>query len=291
MRRKALAEACDLGQRRCWRTTRQVLEYLTGRGLTGQRSPRPASATPPRRGALGSMLRAEQRPARTSSTPAGSPPRARSSSPATSSSRTAPTATSCRLPRQALGARSTSPQPVTTPGSTTPTPSQGANDVIIIEGEFDALVLQQHLRQSTDAILRATAVVGVAGCHVPPTWLRVATSRSAARSTSGSTPTTPAHRRAAHQGRCSASKCPHPPPPRGPAQVRLVDYLADRADDRRPRWPHLARRAAHHLGGRRRRSPPLHRPRRLPAVAEDRDRGRRHRHRLPRAGPVDRSAA
>jgi len=45
----------------------------------------------------------------------------------------------------------------------------GARDVIITEGEFDALILAQHLSQSTDASLRATAVVGVAGAMSLPT--------------------------------------------------------------------------------------------------------------------------
>jgi len=45
---------------------------------------------------------------------------------------------------------------------------QGATDVIITEGEFDCLVLQQTLELSTEAKLRATAVVGIPGAGALP---------------------------------------------------------------------------------------------------------------------------
>lgn len=45
---------------------------------------------------------------------------------------------------------------------------QGARDAVVIEGEFDALIVQQHLRQSSDAALRNTAVVGLAGAGTFP---------------------------------------------------------------------------------------------------------------------------
>jgi hypothetical protein len=46
---------------------------------------------------------------------------------------------------------------------------QDALDVIIVEGEFDALVLQQHLQLSGDSKLMATAVVGIPGAEALPT--------------------------------------------------------------------------------------------------------------------------
>lgn len=41
----------------------------------------------------------------------------------------------------------------------------GAEDAIIVEGEFDALALRQHLRTATDDRLRRTAVLGLAGAN------------------------------------------------------------------------------------------------------------------------------
>lgn len=43
-----------------------------------------------------------------------------------------------------------------------------AQDVILTEGEFDALVLQQHLALADDAKLRAIAVVGIPGAEALP---------------------------------------------------------------------------------------------------------------------------
>lgn len=45
----------------------------------------------------------------------------------------------------------------------------GAKHVIIVEGEFDAMMLAQALKSSLDPVLRATAVVGVAGSQSLPT--------------------------------------------------------------------------------------------------------------------------
>jgi 5S rRNA maturation endonuclease (ribonuclease M5) len=45
---------------------------------------------------------------------------------------------------------------------------QNAEDVIITEGEFDCLVLQQTLQRSPDPRVRATAVVGIAGADALP---------------------------------------------------------------------------------------------------------------------------
>ncbi|MGZ4745627.1 MAG: DnaB-like helicase C-terminal domain-containing protein [Oryzihumus sp.] len=44
----------------------------------------------------------------------------------------------------------------------------GADDVIVTEGEFDCLVLQQHLRLSTDPRIRKIAVVGLPGTQALP---------------------------------------------------------------------------------------------------------------------------
>ena len=44
----------------------------------------------------------------------------------------------------------------------------GADDVIITEGEFDCLILQQTLQLSKDPKVRATAVVGIAGAGALP---------------------------------------------------------------------------------------------------------------------------
>jgi replicative DNA helicase len=45
----------------------------------------------------------------------------------------------------------------------------GAKHAIIVEGEFDAMMVAQTLRSSLDPVLRATAVVGVAGSQSLPT--------------------------------------------------------------------------------------------------------------------------
>lgn len=45
----------------------------------------------------------------------------------------------------------------------------GARDALIIEGEFDTLAVQQHLRTSKDPILRDMAVVGLPGANALPT--------------------------------------------------------------------------------------------------------------------------
>jgi hypothetical protein len=44
----------------------------------------------------------------------------------------------------------------------------GARDVVITEGEFDALILQQHLYDARDPELQTTAVVGLAGTNAWP---------------------------------------------------------------------------------------------------------------------------
>lgn len=43
-----------------------------------------------------------------------------------------------------------------------------AEDVVITEGEFDAMILRQHLQESGDARLRATAVVAIPGAKAIP---------------------------------------------------------------------------------------------------------------------------
>jgi hypothetical protein len=45
---------------------------------------------------------------------------------------------------------------------------RAAERVVITEGEFDALILQQHLRAAAEAPLRLTAVVGIAGADALP---------------------------------------------------------------------------------------------------------------------------
>ena len=171
----------------------------------------------------------------------------------------------------------------------------GADDVIITEGEYDCLVLRQHLRTSPDERVRKIAVVGLAGAQRLQGLRWSSTSTASSGSTSGSTPTRPASARRVKLKELLGTRARIVRAARRAAQVRLDRLPAAGARRRQrrvapgppARRPRLARR--HGAARHRQRQAPVHDARGRPRLRAQRDDERRDQDRL-RCSSTPRSA-